>query len=93
KAGLDGIRNKTQPPAPINGNIYDMDKLDREEMGIDNLPHNLFEAIQELKRNEVIKSALGGHIYKRFVEAAMIEWNEYRTRISEWEIQKYLTKF
>jgi glutamine synthetase len=93
KAGLNGIKNKIQPPAPINGNIYDMDKLDREEMGIDNLPHNLFEAIQELKKDEVIKSALGSHIYKRFVEAAMIEWNEYRTRISEWEIQKYLTKF
>ena len=48
---------------------------------------------RELKKDEVIKSALGDHIYKRFVEAAMIEWNEYRTRVSEWEIQKYLTKF
>ena len=93
KAGLDGIKNKIQPPAPVDGNIYDMDKLDRAEKGVENLPHNLFEALGELKKDEVIKSALGDHIYKRFVEAAMIEWNEYRTRVSEVGNTKYLANF
>lgn len=93
KAGLDGIKNKIEPPAPVNSNIYHMDQLDRKEKGIESLPSSLYEALKELSKNEIIKSALGGHIYDRFVEAAMIEWNEYRTRVTEWEIEKYLTKF
>ncbi len=93
KAGLDGIKNKIQPPAPVNSNIYHMNELDREEKGIQSLPGSLFEALKELSGCELIKSALGPHIYNRFVEAAMIEWNEYRTRVTKWEIEKYLTKF
>ncbi|MBA1335330.1 MAG: Glutamine synthetase type I [Firmicutes bacterium] len=93
KAGLDGISNQIDPPEPVNSNIYHMDQPDREEKGILSLPSNLYEALKELSRNNLIKSALGDHVYNRFVEAAMIEWNEYRTRVTEWEIEKYLTKF
>lgn len=93
KAGLDGIRNKILPPAPVNSNIYHMDKAERQVQGIESLPSSLHEAVMELSRDELVKSALGEHICDRFVEAAMIEWNEYRTRVTRWEIEKYLTKF
>lgn len=93
KAGLDGIKNKIEPPKPVEGNIYDMSDTEREVLGIESLPVSLEEALAELGRDEIIKEALGEHIYDRFIEAKRIEWQEYRNRITQWEIDKYLTKF
>ncbi|KKM09357.1 glutamine synthetase [Clostridiales bacterium PH28_bin88] len=93
KAGLDGIKNGIQPPPPTDRNIYHMTAEDRAELGIASLPGNLSEALDELSKDEVIKSALGSHIYNRFVEAKQIEWDEFRTNVTEWEIEQYLTKF
>ncbi|WP_069650398.1 type I glutamate--ammonia ligase [Caloranaerobacter ferrireducens] len=93
KAGLDGIKNKIEPPKAVNSNIYNMDQKERVKKEIASLPSNIMNALDELSKNEIIKSALGRHIYNRFVEAVTLEWNEYKAYVSQWEIQKYLTKF
>ncbi len=93
KAGLDGIKNKLQPPGSTDRNIYHMNAAERAEEGIDSLPANLKEAIDELSKNEVIKSALGNHIYNRFVEAKEIEWDNFRVQVHPWELDEYLSKF
>lgn len=93
KAGLDGIKNKLTPPATTDVNIYKMTAAERAERGIDSLPANLFEAIEELKRNEVIQAALGEHVYSKFVEAKEKEWDDFRTKVHQWEIDEYFTKF
>ena len=73
KAGLDGIKNKLTPPAPVDRNIYVMNKQEREEEGIKDLPATLAAALDELKKDEVIVSALGEHIFEHFIEAKEIE--------------------
>jgi len=93
KAGLDGIKNKIQPPAPCDRNIYHMTQSERRELGIDSLPASLLEALQELSSDEVIKSALGGHIYEKFIEAKMKEWDSFRVQVHNWEVEEYLSKF
>jgi len=93
KAGLDGIKNSINPPEPVNSNVYHMEMEERAEKGIKSLPSNLRVAVEELKKDEVIKSALGAHVYDRFIEAALYEWNEYSKHISEWELDRYLRKF
>ncbi|MBC7324090.1 MAG: type I glutamate--ammonia ligase, partial [Moorella sp. (in: Bacteria)] len=93
KAGLDGIKNRIQPPPPVNGNIYDMDKATLKKHGIGLLPGTLDEALDELEKDPVILEALGPHICQRFLEAKRIECEEYRTRVHQWEIDQYLTKF
>jgi len=93
KAGLDGIKNKIDPPIPVTSNLYDMEDIEMKEKGIESLPANLYEAIKELTKNEVIKDALGKHVYEKFVDAALLEWNEYSRYISEWELDRYLRKF
>jgi glutamine synthetase len=93
KAGLDGIKNKIQPPPPTNQNIYNMTAAERKELNIDSLPGSLAEAMQELAKSDVIKSALGDHVYEKFVEAKTLEWDSYRTQIHAWEVDKYLTQF
>lgn len=93
KAGLDGIKNKIQPPAPTERNIYEMTATERRDLGIESLPGDLREALTELARDEVIREALGEHIYERFVEAKQKEWDEYRVQVHPWEVEQYLTMF
>jgi glutamine synthetase len=93
KAGLDGIKNGLQPPAPVEQNIYEMDLATRKKNNIESLPENLYEAINELEKDEVIKEALGEHIYSRFALAKIREWECYSSRVYDWEIEEYLEKF
>lgn len=93
KAGIDGIKNKIMPPEPTDKNIYDLDAKERNELGIDNLPADLIEAVQELQGSKVVREALGEHLYKRFVDAKIMEWDKYRSQVHDWELQEYLTKF
>jgi glutamine synthetase len=93
KAGLDGIRNKIQPPEPINCNIYDMSENEREQGHIPCLPGSLYDALEALKNDSLIRETLGEHSYSRYMEAKLIEWNEYKMQISQWELDKYLNKF
>ncbi|MBC7347755.1 MAG: type I glutamate--ammonia ligase [Clostridia bacterium] len=92
-AGLDGIKNRTEPPPPFSGNVYDLSPEQCRERGIGLLPVDLKEALEELKQDRVIQEALGSHIYQRFVEAKEIEWKEYCEQVHPWEIRRYLTKF
>ncbi|MGI6685141.1 MAG: type I glutamate--ammonia ligase [Bacillota bacterium] len=93
KAGLDGIKNKIMPPKPVNCNIYELTNGEKDKLGIESLPGSLEEALKELKNDPVILDALGSHATNRFIEAKELEWNEYRTKITKWEIDQYLTKF
>ncbi len=92
-AGLDGITNRIEPPQPVNQNIYEMNIEAREKEGIQSLPATLYEALVALSRDEVIQEALGSHVYNRFMHAKQVEWENYRSRVHQWEIDEYLTKF
>lgn len=93
KAGLDGIKNKIAPPEPVNRNIYHMTADERAELGIASLPGSLAEAIEELKKDTLIREALGEHIFHHFIHAKQIEWDIYRTQIHQWELDQYLATF
>ncbi|PWW27267.1 glutamine synthetase [Cytobacillus oceanisediminis] len=93
KAGLDGIKNKMTPPAPVDRNIYVMNKQERVEEGIKDLPATLAAALDELKNDEVIVSALGDHIFEHFIEAKEIEWDMFRTQVHPWEREQYLSMY
>ena len=57
------------------------------------LPGTLREALDELARDEVIRDALGDHVFERFLEAKTEEWDEYRMQVSAWEVDRYLEAF
>ena len=90
EAGLDGLRNKIEPAASVDRNIYAMDEEERRENGIKDLPSTLHNALQELKNDEVIQGALGEHLFNNFVEAKTLEWDSYRQDVSQWERDQYL---
>ncbi|HPZ71092.1 MAG TPA: type I glutamate--ammonia ligase, partial [Peptococcaceae bacterium] len=92
-AGLDGIKNRLQPPPPCNRNIFEMTIEERAAHGIDSLPSNLKEAREALLVDEVIKKALGSHVLQRFLDAKQQEWNEYMSRVHQWELDRYFTMY
>jgi len=90
-AGLDGIDNKIECPAPLNNvNVYHLTPQERVERNIASLPGSLAEAMRELEKDEVIKIALGFEIYEAFKRAKWAEIDEHRTKVSDWEIERYL---
>ena len=91
-AGLDGIRNQIMPPARVDKNIFEMTAAEKQEEGIDSLPNNLLEAIQELEKDEFIKNVLGEHLSKCYIHAKKQEWAQYCRHVSAWEIEQYLYK-
>ncbi len=93
EAGLDGIRNKIEPPKSIDRNIFEMSEEERKAEGIEAIPGTLIEAVNELEKDEFIKEALGGHVAKTYINAKKREWQEYRSQVTDWEIDQYLYKF
>ena len=89
-AGLKGIEEKYELPEPIEDDIYEMPAAEKEARQIKTLPGNLYEAISEVETSELVRKALGNHIFDKFIENKKIEWDEYRTHVSRYEIDKYL---
>ena len=92
-AGLDGVKKGLVPPPAVDGNIYAMTDAQRKKHKIEMLPTSLECAITELKKDKLICNTLGEHILEKYVEAKELEWQNYKTRISQWEIDEYLSKY
>jgi glutamine synthetase len=92
-AGLDGLDTSADWREPVNENIWEMSFRERRRLRIDDLPHDLNEALDELEKDDVIKVALGEHVTRHFVEAKRQEWREYITQVSAWELDSYLAKY
>lgn len=92
-AGLDGIRNELKVPDSVDGNIFEMSDDERRAAGIDTLPANLFEAVKCLKEDKFICEVLGEYITAKYTQAKLKEWDDYRVRVHQWEVDEYLYKF
>jgi glutamine synthetase len=90
-AALDGIDNKLSAPKPLNNvNLYHLSSEDRTRMGVGELPGSLAEALMELEKDEILKSALGPSVYEAFSRAKWDEWDQYRIHVTDYELEKYL---
>ncbi|WP_136807932.1 type I glutamate--ammonia ligase [Desulfosediminicola flagellatus] len=90
-SGLDGVKNDLTPPAEVKKDIFEMSAAEMEAEGISVMPGSLKEAIEELKVNPVGEEALGPHIFQKYIEAKETEWDSYRTAVTDWELEEYLT--
>jgi glutamine synthetase len=90
-AGLEGIEQGYELPEPMETNLYHLTAEQRKERGIVSLPETLGEAVDELAGSELVRKALGPHIFDRYVELKRAEWDEYRVQLTEWELKKYLS--
>ena len=89
-AGLKGIEKGYEIPEPIEENVYTMGEEERLRRGIGVLPASLLEAILLTEKSELVREALGDHVFKAFIENKKIEWDQYRTQVTEYELNRYL---
>src|SRR5437899_4750342 len=92
-AGLDGVEKGLQLSDPVEESLFEMDAATIASKGIRELPGTLGEAIDELEKDSVIAEALGDHVLTHYVEAKRAEWDEYRTQVSDREVEGYLHEF
>lgn len=93
RAGLDGINRKIMPPASMEAD--DSVWMKEEEIGkdIQILPCTLLEAIRELKKDELVQDTLGKYLVDRYVAVKNEEWHQYRSQVTQWELEQYLAKY
>lgn len=86
----DGIRNKVDPPSPMEKNLFLLSSNEIKQRKIKSLPRNMFTALEELEKSFVAKAALGEYIFNEFLYSKRKEWNNYRKQVTPWELKKYL---
>jgi len=89
-AGLEGVEKEYEVPDPVEENVYEMTEEERKRRGIGTLPGSLWEAIQLTEKSELVKKALGDHVFDAFIENKKIEWDQYRSQVTEYELKRYL---
>jgi glutamine synthetase len=89
-AGLRGIEEGYELPEPVEEDIFEMTAEQRAQKGIESLPGSLAEAIAETEQSELVREALGDHIFGKFIANKKIEWDAYRTHVSQYELDRYL---
>ena len=91
-AGLRGVDGQYPLPEPVEEDIYHMSLAERKRLGIKELPGSLYEAILEMEQSDLVREALGEHIYSKLLENKRIEWDHFRMFVSDYEIKQYLPK-
>ena len=89
-AGLDGIEHELPLPEPVEENLYHFTEEDLRRRNVATLPATLGEAIAELEQDDVLRDALGEHVFERLIEAQKQDWDAFRRHVSSWEIERYL---
>jgi glutamine synthetase len=88
-AGLKGIDAGYTLRPPTEDDIYEMDAHERKELEIESLPGSLIEAVDLTAKSKLVKETLGDHVYTKFLENKRIEWDNYRTWVSDYELNEY----
>jgi glutamine synthetase len=92
-AGLDGVATDADYREPVDTNIFEMSFREKRRLRIDDLPKDLNEACDELEKSDVMREALGDHVFRHFVAAKREEWTQYIGQVSQWELENYLEKY
>ncbi len=89
-AGMEGVEKEYPLAEPAEENVFEMKAEERERRGIKTLPGSLDEAIVLAEQSEVLKKALGEHVFHSFIENKKVEWDLYRTQVTDYEVKRYL---
>jgi glutamine synthetase len=92
-AGMDGVERKLDPGKPINENLYEWSPQKLKKAGVDLLPQNLVEALDEFEKDKVLRAALGEDVSQEFLTLKRMEWVEYMRHVSDWERDRYVEFF
>jgi len=89
-SGLEGLKNDMSPLSPLKKNLFKMSDAERKRLGIKNLPESLKEAIENFSGSSLMRETVGDFLYAKLIEAKTREWDEYKVRVTAYELEKYL---
>jgi len=89
-AGLKGMQEKYELSDPVEKDVYHLSVDERKELGIDSLPGSLIEAIELTEGSDLVRDALGEHVFHNFILSKKVECDDYRMKIHPYEIEKFL---
>ncbi|HHE47095.1 MAG TPA: glutamine synthetase, partial [Bacteroidetes bacterium] len=89
-AGLKGIEEQIEPPDPVEEDLYNLGGTERERLNIKILPASLYEAISAAEGSELVREALGDHVFAKFIHNKKIEWDDWSRQVTDYEIKRYL---
>lgn len=89
-AGLRGIEEQLECPPPAELDLYHLSQEERDRRGITSLPGSLIEALTLCQQSTVVREALGEHVFREFIANKHIEWDRYRTHVTDYELTEYL---
>ena len=92
-SGLDGIERGLECGEPVNRNIFDMSQREKKRLKIVQLPASLDEALDFLEKDQLLREALGDHIFDHFLHNKRTEWADYIKEIHTWEQDRYLDRY
>jgi glutamine synthetase len=93
KAGLKGMQDNLTAPDPVEEDVYEFDDDKLKKYYIETLPASLGEAVNNMKNSKLAAEALGSHLFEKYLESRKTEWDEYRIRVFDWELERYLEKY
>jgi glutamine synthetase len=93
KTGLEGIRSGLTPPEPVEENVYQFDEASLTGRNIEILPTSLQEALDNMRKSRVMQEVLGGHLFERYLAIKTKEWNEFKTYVTPWELDRYMDMY
>lgn len=89
-AGLKGIEDKLELPDPVEEDIFSMSRNELKRLEIETLPSSLYEAILLTEKSELVRKALGDHVFDKFIDNKKIEWDQWRMQVTDYELKRYL---
>ncbi len=89
-AGWEGIEKGYSLPDPVEEDVYHLSIEKRKQLGIESLPGSLIEAIMLSEKSELVRKAVGDHIFRNFIQSKMVEWDDYRKCVHPYEIERFL---
>ncbi|RMF05806.1 type I glutamate--ammonia ligase [Candidatus Woesearchaeota archaeon] len=90
KAGLKGIKEKLKAPEPVEEDVFEFTEEMLRERGIEYLPYSLWQAVKAMKEGTIAREILGEQTFNKYVRAKTLEWDSFRTAVTDWEIRRYL---
>jgi glutamine synthetase len=91
-AGLRGIEKEYPLAEETVTNLYQLTDSERMAEGIDTLPQSLSDALDEMERSDLVAEALGEHVFEWFIRNKRNEWMEYKTHVTQFELDRYLSR-
>ncbi len=89
-AGLAGIEHDYPPVAPAESDVTLMTDDERAALGIVKLPGSLYEALELARNSDVLRVALGEHTFQSLLRNKSIEWDRFRSAVTDYELKRYL---